>query len=426
MSGDDAQRRLLVVIHTMDPRGGKVGGIETHVRLLIARAPRDFEVLLVGVDGRGDLKTGQPLKLRWQGRPFTFLPVLRHDEQAMQEAARSITSSVTFRFLKGLLRHLPALRRLTRGRPASADVQRFEFAVVPKLLGLPLLLQVHGEGEKGDRMDSLISRHWGIYEASERIATMLADRIICVTPARVAKMARKYPRAAARMEFMSVSVDTDIFRPATFDVADGIMRVIFAGRLDAFKDPPLMFSALAALKERLQGALEFHYVGNSDPRKFVEFDAIADITTRHGILAQDEIATLVRRMHAGIITSYFEGLPCYLMEMIASGRPVGAIDLPQFSIRLPGYAPLVEPGESGFLLPRAEEDRQGMATCFARHFAALWEDIRAARLDPTRIAARATPYAVNTQLPRLFERHRQLQDGAPMPRNNVLASVAPS
>ena len=418
---NDAPYRLLV-IHPMDPRGGKVGGIETHVRLLLDRHPEDFSVCLVGVDGSGDLRPGRPMRLEGASGHYDFLPVLHYPEEQMHEAARTIRQSLTFRFLKAMLRHLPAIRRLAgRGR-VSADVQRFEFSPVPRLAGVRLLQQIHGEGRKGDRMDSLISRHWGLYEAGEALALRLCSRAICVTPARVEQLARKYPRQAHKLEFMSVSVDTDVFRPAPFDVSDGILRIVFAGRFDAFKDPPLMFTVIRMLKERLDGRVEFHYVGKSSTDRFPEFEAIRDVTVFHGFQDRAGVARILHRVHAGILTSYFEGLPCFMMETLASGRPMGVIRLPQFQIDLPDYAPLMVEGVSGFLRERDEERREETARTMAEGFVQLWEGIRNGRYDPHRIAERVRPYSINVQLPRLFERHRQIQDRLPMPGGNVIAS----
>ncbi len=423
---NDSRPYRLLVIHPMDPRGGKVGGIETHVRLLLDRHPDDFSVCLVGVDGSGDLALGRPVRLEGASGPCDFLPVLHYPEEQMHEAARTIGQSLTFRFLKAMLRHLPAIRRLAgRGR-VSADVQRFEFSPVPRLAGMRLLQQIHGEGGRGDRMDSLISRHWGIYEAGEALAMRLCSRAICVTPARVEQLAQKYPRHAHKLEFMSVSVDTDVFRPAPFDISDGILRIVFAGRFDAFKDPPLMFTVIRMLKEQLDGKVEFHYVGRSSTDRFPEFEAIRDVTVFHGFQDRSGVARILHRVHAGILTSYFEGLPCFMMETLASGRPMGVIRLPQFEIDLPDYAPLMVEGISGFLRERDEERRDATARVMADGFLRLWEGIRNGRLDPQRIAERVRPYSIDVQLPRLFERHRQIQDRRPMPGNNVINPASES
>ena len=64
----------LTMLHPIDPRGSKVGGIETHVRLMFERHPPDFSVLLVGVDERGDLELGKVVKLPVGDHTIDFLP----------------------------------------------------------------------------------------------------------------------------------------------------------------------------------------------------------------------------------------------------------------------------------------------------------------------------------------------------------------
>ncbi|HNU74774.1 MAG TPA: glycosyltransferase family 1 protein, partial [Deltaproteobacteria bacterium] len=68
-------------------------------------------------------------------------------------------------------------------------------------------------------------------------------------------------------------MDTKVFAPTPFP-ADNGLRIAFAGRLDLFKRPPLMFKTIARLRERLGEGVEFHYMGTSDPNRFPEFDAI--------------------------------------------------------------------------------------------------------------------------------------------------------
>jgi glycosyltransferase involved in cell wall biosynthesis len=202
---------------------------------------------------------------------------------------------------------------------------------------------------------------------------------------------------------MSVSVDTRRFRPTPFDVRDGIFRICFAGRLDEFKDPPLMFDVLSRLRTKLEGKLEFHYVGATDPARYAEFAGAQEFTIRHGAQDSEGVRDIMAGSHAGILTSYFEGLPCYLLEMLASGRPLGAIELPQ-------YEPLIVPGISGALVPRSEA-RDASAEALANAFVAIRQDIFNGRVDPERLRTLVEPYSVETQFGRLFAMHRALQDG---------------
>jgi glycosyltransferase involved in cell wall biosynthesis len=247
-----------------------------------------------------------------------------------------------------------------------------------------------------------LKRYWFVHSASERIALALADRVIAVNANIAAHVAGVLPRAADKTEVMSVSVDARRFRPTPFDMGDGIFRICFAGRLDEFKDPPLMFDVLARLRMKLGGKLEFHYVGATDPARYPEFAKAQAFTVRHGVQNPDGVRAIMARSHAGILTSYFEGLPCYLLEMLASGRPVGAIELPQ-------YAPLILPGISGVLVPR-NEIRDTCAEALANAFVSLRQDIADARVDPVRLHTLVEPYSVETQFGRLFVIHRALQD----------------
>ena len=79
----------LVLFHPMDPRGRKLGGIETHLRLLVAAHPRDFSLLFVGIDEIGDRSIGEVTRIDFEGRGVDFLPVLRADQETVEVGADS-------------------------------------------------------------------------------------------------------------------------------------------------------------------------------------------------------------------------------------------------------------------------------------------------------------------------------------------------
>ena len=387
----------LVLFHPMDPRGRKLGGIETHVRLVLARHPSATALLFVGVDEIGDCVLGAVQTLDYEGRCIEFLPVARVDDATINRAAKTIAQSTTLRFALGALRYLGRVRRQVKDAPASCEIERFEFALLARLLRIPLVLIVHNEGSKGDRMDSLLKKYWLLHRFNERVALSLANRIFAVNEAIARRIASFSERLAAKTEVMSVSVDTDIFAPTPFPRADDAYHICFAGRLDDFKDPPLMLATLAMLAETLaQGGfgrfrrVVFDYVGASDPALVPGFAAIAPFVVTHGICRAAEVAAIMRNAHAGIITSFFEGMPCYLLEMLASGRPVCAISLPQF-------APLIVRGVSGSLVDRRAVPRDSASSLD--------------RLEPRLISALAQPYSVEMQMSRLFACHRRLAMG---------------
>ena len=89
----------LCLMHPMDPRGRKLGGIETHVRMILSRHPADFSVLFVGVDEFGDCPLGEVSRIAVGGRSVDFLPVAHIDGDRINLAGKSIGQSTTFRIL---------------------------------------------------------------------------------------------------------------------------------------------------------------------------------------------------------------------------------------------------------------------------------------------------------------------------------------
>lgn len=398
-----AAQHMLCLIHPIDPRGNKVGGIETHVRMMVAHAPRDWRILLVGVDGRGDCRPGEMQSLTIEGRTFDFLPVL-HFPDDHTRAARSIFASLTFQFGIGLARHFVALRRAVRtARSATIELQRFEFAILGPLLRRPLVQVIHGEGAKTDKMDSLIKKFWFVHRLNEEIAIRLAGQIICVNPNILARLEQEKPQAAKRAVFMPVAVDTDVFTAADFDRHSGVFRVVFAGRFDEFKNPPLMFKTLRGVHDRLGGKFEFHYIGTSDPARYSEFDLIRSFTTFHGFRSSREVASIMKQCHAGILTSWFEGMPCYLLELLSVGRPVVAVTLPQYKL-------VIEQGKNGYLVDR-RDDSERLIEDLTDRFVDTWSGIQNGTMSAAAIRECVMPFSVGVQLERHFARHRELIAG---------------
>ena len=398
-----AMRPRLISIHPMDPRGAKVGGMETHVRQLLGRHPADMNVMMVGIDERGDLELGRVAKVSFQGREFDFVPIMRAPVSDQTGAATSLTRSLTFRFAAALVRYLPRLRSLSADAPAAVEVERFEFAPMARVLG-PLVVMVHNEGDpKRDKMDSLLSRYWWINDAAEWMAFRLARRIFCVTPKLKERLTARHPSQAAKADVLTVSVDTSIFRATPFDLKDGKLRLVYAGRLDEFKDPALMFRVAKRAHEKLNGAFEFHYCGASDPHRFEEFAAIEGFSVRHGALLPDGVAAVMRSVHMGILVSHWEGMPCFLLELLSSGRPFAGLRLPQFD-------QVVKAGISGRTVERADTV-EASTEAVAQIVVQEWDDIKAGRVDPARVHEQILPFSADRQLERLFDAHRAMQQG---------------
>ncbi len=390
----------LCVIHAFDLRGAKVGGLETFVRDMAAFIPDDFSFLMIGVDATGQLELGKVTTQTFRGRTFEFLPVLHYSDEAAREAATSVRQSITFQFMKGLIKYRAAVRQTLRERPASVDLQRVEFATYVKALGIPFTQMLHGEGAPKLQMDSLLKSYRYVHNINERLAVMACDKFLCVNPIITERIQGIYPRHAQKIDTLSTWVDTKTFAPKPFS-NDGRFGVAFAGRLDLFKVPSLMFKTMQRLREKAGGGVEFHYMGTSDPYRFAEFKQIEDITTLHGFKSATGVAAVLGNAHAGILTSEFEGMPFSVLETLGCGRPVCAIHLPQLET-------VIKPGLSGALVARSD-NADDMADRLSDAFMDMRAKITEGTITPEGVASAISEFTPERQLAKCYDNHRKLQ-----------------
>lgn len=395
-------RYQICLIHPFDPRGQKVGGLETYIRDFITFHPDDTDLLFIGVDSAGDLNLGEVHKLTFRGRTFDFLPILHYSDQQAREAARSVRASLTGQFFMALLRNFGTVSRLIRARRCSIDLRRVEFSWLPAVLRLPFIQMLHGEGVPKLQMDSLLRRYSFVHNAGERFAMATSAKFLCVNPYITERLQKTYPRQKEKIDTLWTWVNTEIFKPQPLPRDMTTFRIIFAGRLDEFKDPPLMFRTIERLQQLMQNKIEFHYIGTSDPHRFAEFAAIENITVRHGFKDAAGMAATLASAHAGILTSEFEGMPRCVLETLAVGRPVVAVHLPQLEA-------VIRDGESGYLIRRSDS-KSDMVERLAHRFINVRDAIATGEMDSSRIAASIRTFTPGTQLARVFRYHQEIQN----------------
>ncbi|MES1203506.1 MAG: glycosyltransferase [Pseudomonadota bacterium] len=393
----------IIVIHPLDPRGAKIGGIETHVREHMGNAAADADIILVGLDEIGDLTLGRVNEVDYAGRKIKLFPILRRTGVAHHHAAKSLLSSLTFSFFFAFFRHFAAIRRLVIPGHTSVEIQRMEFSTFGRLLGAPSVQIIHGEGRPDQPMDSILKRYWAIQQLNEAITVRAATHLIGVNENVVRTLKRRYPSIHGAVEMMTVSVNTDTFRlGAAFPPMD-TFRICFAGRLDAFKNPDILFGAVAHLINDLGVPAEFIYVGGSDPEKFPAYEAIRGNFRRLGPQPSAGVAAAMAEAHVGILASEFEGFPCFVLELLSVGRPLVALELPQYGL-------VVEDGVSGFMVKRGA-DAPANVVALAEGLKRARDMIAAGALNPADIRAHIMPYSNTVQMKRLYEAHARLQRG---------------
>lgn len=123
--------------------------------------------------------------------------------------------------------------------------------------------------------------------------------------------------------------------------------LLFVGRLAAVKGVPVLFDALALIRD-LRPDLRLTLIGDGPERRTLESEAAAmglsDIVHFAGYKTTDEVAGALRRADLLVLPSFAEGVPVVLMEAMASRVPVVVS-------QVAGIPELVEDGISGRLVP---------------------------------------------------------------------------
>ena len=109
---------------------------------------------------------------------------------------------------------------------------------------------------------------------------------------------------------------------------------------------------------------------------------------------------LMSQCHAGILTSWFEGMPCYLLELLSVGRPIVAVSLPQYGL-------VVEDGRA-VIWSTATLTLSRLIEALSERFLATWSAIRSGAMTPDAIHAQIIPFSVDAQLKGHFARHQRL------------------
>ena len=393
----------LILIHPVDPRSLKVGGIETHVREHMAGSPPDVDVILIGIDEIGDLKLGALNEVSYAGRRVKIFPILRRLGTEHHVAAPSILKSLTFGFFAAFFRNFFAIRRLVKPGRTTVEIQRLEFSTFGRLLGAPSVQIVHGEGSPGQPTDSILPKWWFLQQINEAIATRAASHIIGVNPAVVERLEKLFPFVRGKAEMMTVSVNTQTFAVSEALPPASPLRVVFAGRLDAFKRPDILFRAIQHLNETLSTPTQFVYIGGGAPEKWDHYEAIKPHFDSLGMQNSAGVANGLSGAHVGLLASEFEGMPCFVLELLSRGRPLVSLDLPQLKL-------VVEDGVSGYIVPRGESD-EANALALAHALKRAGEDVMSGAMRPAAIHAKIIPFSNAVQLQRLYANHARLRKG---------------
>ncbi|MGY3438334.1 MULTISPECIES: glycosyltransferase family 4 protein [unclassified Marinovum] len=208
-----------------------------------------------------------------------------------------------------------------------------------ELSGIPYSFTLHGP-------DIFFApEHWRL---DEKIAR--ARFVACISEfCRAQAMMFSDPAQWGKLHIVHCGID-----PARYDPTPrtGAPHLLFVGRLAAVKGVPVLFDALAQVRDALPD-LRVTLIGDGPERGELEQAAaglgLGDMVAFAGYRNQTEVAQALRDTDALVLPSFAEGVPVVLMEAMAAGRPV-------IATQVGGVPELVEHGVSGCLVPPGDGD----------------------------------------------------------------------
>jgi glycosyltransferase involved in cell wall biosynthesis len=389
-----------------DPLSQRIGGILTFVKGFIKFAPDDFETEVVGTTAD---ERERPLR-RWQqieieGRATRFLPLVADGSPHGRP-----TIPIALRYTLAVVRHRGLIGRKHR-------ILQFHRAGVPLAFARdrrPKLQVVHlnvadiygGQGESRWRLLP------GAFHRVEDRTLPSMDRVFVVNRAGEEFYRRRHPSLGSRLAFIPTWVDDTMFRAPTRAEREAARRslktelalppepgaryLLFAGRLEAQKDPQLLVEAFA-MAQRRESQLHLLIAGDGSMRAAAQRAATqAGVSARThflGFKTRPELAELMHAADAFILSSRFEGMPISSLEALSSGLPVVATAVGE----LPA---VVTDGENGSL--SAERSAEALADAICRVLVRDRAELESAAVESV------DRYRARTVLQPLYDAHRQL------------------
>jgi glycosyltransferase involved in cell wall biosynthesis len=174
------------------------------------------------------------------------------------------------------------------------------------------------------------------------------DAIVCVSAYLADEVRRRYPELAGRVHHIAFGVELPSQRAMQKpSLQNGPLEVVYCGRL---AEEQKRIGDLAGIILKCQNLpIRFHIAGNG-PDEEAFFERLKTPlkegrVLRLGKLPHDQVAALLGRAHAFILTSAYEGLPVSLLEAMAHAC------VPMVTAVESGIPEVIDEGINGFMLP---------------------------------------------------------------------------
>jgi glycosyltransferase involved in cell wall biosynthesis len=324
--------RLLLVNYELPPIGAGAGNATAQIARHLAAGGDDVRVLTSAFDGlpRREVRDGYGV---WR------VPAVRRRVERCSPA-----EMVTF-----VLGGLPAAVRLARGWRPDAACAFFGLPSGPltlaldRIFGIPYVVSLRGGDVPGFLTQDLAAFHR--LTRSTILAIWRHSRGLIANSAGLARLARQaWPGAPVYV--VPNGVDTDCFGPPTDRVRPANpLRVLCVGRLVRQKGFEFVIDAVS----RADAPTVLRIVGDGPLRARLMAHA-APLGSRvefSGWVNRAELPDHYQWADVLCLPSFEEGMPNVVLEGMASG-------LPTIASNVYGMHDLIQPGQTGFVVPPGE------------------------------------------------------------------------
>jgi glycosyltransferase involved in cell wall biosynthesis len=201
--------------------------------------------------------------------------------------------------------------------------------------GIPMVTSCHG---------TCLRQHILCPNISSRITDDLEkiDHVIALSQSQKQEIIKTIGTDPNRIHVVSGGYNDACFfhTPKAFD---GVVELVYAGKLSFAKGVPWLLNSLARIRH-----LPFllHMAGSSsayEKNRCLELAGnLGEKAVYHGPLGHDDLGDLLRKAHVFVLPSFYEGLPLVLMEALACGCRL-------ITTALPGVKELLADEENGMV-----------------------------------------------------------------------------
>jgi glycosyltransferase involved in cell wall biosynthesis len=280
-----------------------------------------------------------------------------------------------------------AWHSLWQAREFRPDVVHIFFGVpdgpigwlLKRTYGLPYIISLRGADVPSDEVKRF-AKQYKLLRPFIRWLWRDADALVAVSNG-----LRSYAKETSPdlpIQVISNAIDLSAFTPAPQRDTNGLVRLLYVGRFNVFKNVETLVEAVGKLSQMDVGEFELNLVGEGEQRPVLERIVSELGLTRRvkfaGWVARDQIADHYRLADVFVTATTWEGMPNTVLEAMACGLPI-------VGTQASGLHELVRDGLNGYLVPT--KDPEALAQALARLMGDGYERRRMGR-ESRRLAER--------------------------------------